>query len=328
MSPLILLLGDSHVMNWLSAFAEVRRRRGWTLTGLSRRSCLASPVTKKYKELFPRDGGSSVPCRTWLANAVAFIADQKTTAVFLTSVTKYQHYHQAFGNGAEDALKEATKHVERTIAEIRAAGIDVLAMKESPYIEDDVPTCLASAVQRLREGNAIAACTRQAADCLQDGPLNRAAKNMKIKMLSFDDAFCSVDGICPPIIGNVLAYRDQHHLAKTFAKTLELLERRIRSRAGANVMVISLYCFPPSVIIVREEDYRPRPRVPTVPVPRVPTTCNSLSDIRVHPIQTPLTRPLACLCRDWYISDALGLGRRNKGRGLSTSFLVYLRWVR
>ena len=227
-SPLILLLGDSHVMNWLPAFAEVRRRRGWTLTGLSRRSCLASPVTKKYKELFPRDGGSSVPCRTWLANAVAFIADQKPTAVFLTSVTKYQHYHQAFGNGAEDALKEATKHVERTIAEIRAAGIDVLAMKESPDIEDDVPTCLASAVQRLGEGNAIAACTRQAADCLQDGPLNRAAKNMKIKMLSFDDAFCSVDGICPPIIGNVLAYRDQHHLTKTFAKTLApALERRI-----------------------------------------------------------------------------------------------------
>jgi len=224
-SPHIVLLGDSHVLHWLPVFAAVGRRQGWRVTGLSRSSCLIA--TGDHKGSFALNGASDVPCRTWLANALAFIADQRPTAVVLTAWSGYHHFNKAFKD-SPDALEEASKGVERTIAAIQATGVNVLAIKETPRAAHDIPTCLASAVQRLGEGNATTACTMQAADCLKDGPLNRAARVEKTKLLSFDDAFCSADGACAPIFGNVLAFRDKHHLTKTFGMTLApSLERRI-----------------------------------------------------------------------------------------------------
>ena len=38
-------------------------------------------------------------------------------------------------------------------------------------------------------------------------------------MLDFSDYFC-VDGTCPAVVGNVLVYRDKHHISDTYMRTL------------------------------------------------------------------------------------------------------------
>ena len=49
-----------------------------------------------------------------------------------------------------------------------------------------------------------------------------------LHLLDFDDAFCDDSGACPPIIGNVIVYRDAHHLTATYAESLgPALRRRL-----------------------------------------------------------------------------------------------------
>lgn len=130
---------------------------------------------------------------------------------------------------SDDALKEAAKGVGRTIAAIRAAGVNVLAIKETPVSEQDIPSCLATAMQSFDQGNATKACMNRETDSLKDGPFNLAVKaDKQTKNVSFYDAFCNDDGMCTPVVGNVLAYRDKQHFTHTFAKTLApALERRL-----------------------------------------------------------------------------------------------------
>jgi hypothetical protein len=46
-----------------------------------------------------------------------------------------------------------------------------------------------------------------------------AAREPRVDVLDFSDQFCA-DGFCPAVIGNVLVYRDKHHVSDTYIRTL------------------------------------------------------------------------------------------------------------
>lgn len=116
------------------------------------------------------------------------------------------------------------------------AGIPVLAMKGTPTMKDNVPTCLSKELARMGGSANITACSVPRSEGLRKRMLpghyrystDEAARMYPIlRLLSLDDILCP-GGMCPPVIGNVPVYQDQHHLTIAFAQTLaDALERKL-----------------------------------------------------------------------------------------------------
>jgi hypothetical protein len=49
-------------------------------------------------------------------------------------------------------------------------------------------------------------------------------------LIDINDAFC-IDGLCPPVVGGVLIYRDNQHVTATYARSLaERFQRELAQR--------------------------------------------------------------------------------------------------
>lgn len=136
-----------------------------------------------------------------------------------------------------DAFALATAEAARSdVRPVTAPGLGRHAanyMKRAAIARSSMmdEACLSSAVARVLV-DAVAACTSKAADVLSsDGALILASRQCpELRLISFDDAFCAVDGPCPPVIGNVVVYRDAHHMTATYSATLApALSRRLRA---------------------------------------------------------------------------------------------------
>jgi len=106
---------------------------------------------------------------------------------------------------------------EGTVREVRTlldAGLDVAAIKHTPWRLEDPPNCLS------RPGATVADCSGTREQVILEGPLVLAARmEPRLRLLDFDDAFCKGDA-CPVVIGNVVVNRDVNHLTATFARSL------------------------------------------------------------------------------------------------------------
>ena len=56
----------------------------------------------------------------------------------------------------------------------------------------------------------------------------------RVEVLDFSDHFC-MGGTCPAVVGNVLVYRDKHHISDTYMGTLApVFGQRIEKALAAN----------------------------------------------------------------------------------------------
>ena len=63
----------------------------------------------------------------------------------------------------------------------------------------------------------------------RDDPQVFAANTLDdtVQLLDMSDRFCA-EGVCSPVVGNVVVYRDSHHMTASYAQLLaEELEERI-----------------------------------------------------------------------------------------------------
>jgi peptidoglycan/LPS O-acetylase OafA/YrhL len=100
--------------------------------------------------------------------------------------------------------------------QLAAHGIRVVAVRESPEPGRNIPDCLS------RPGNDAAACTTPTSKAiLTDTALQQAVAKMRggAELMDLNSLICE-PASCPPIIGNVVVYRDTHHLTQTYITSL------------------------------------------------------------------------------------------------------------
>ena len=213
--PQVVLLGDSHAAHWFPALTAAAKIHGWTATSVLKNGCMpmnASAVGVKAA------GPTWPACQAWFLRAVQWVLAEKPAAVIFCSASHYK----TGGSLAESHARQASG-VVAVAQQIRAQGVPVLAIKHTPLLKLAAPVCLESAERRGEDiQEAMAACSAAASDALPDErALNLAARQMPgLHLLNFDDAFADSSGQCPPVIGNVVVYRDQHHLTSSYSKTL------------------------------------------------------------------------------------------------------------
>ena len=208
----LVLFGDSHAMQWISAMRKVADAQGWRLVTVVKPGCAASDINP-HNLAVPSD-----PCKVWRAQAIEKITQLAPFAVVMAS------YNGATIRGSTPLMpaEEVGAGTRSILRRLRSAGIGVVVLRDSPLPPFNVPACLARAVGREHAGSDP--------PCQFDAPqaLNASAFEAErtageglsnVYYLDMDDLICP-GASCPAVQDGRIVYRDDNHLAGSYAETL------------------------------------------------------------------------------------------------------------
>lgn len=203
--PLLLLIGDSHAAQWHSALSELAKERNLRLVSMTKSSC---PFIEGTVQLDSRDRPYTA-CKEWNDNLRDYIAAEKPAAVVTSTLSTYTM------SGATSGPKDFTMSVSEAWSWANAQGVPVISIVDTPYMATSVPGCLAENPQQPQS------CATPSASALAGSGLEQEAASglQKVFVLDMTDLICP-GATCQPIIGNVLVYRDQHHLSDSYVRSL------------------------------------------------------------------------------------------------------------
>lgn len=200
----LALAGGSHAEMWISALDAIGKRNHFKVRTYLKMGCPLST------ELVPKQNGVPYPqCHQWVQDVMKRVIADKPDAVF-TNSTRPRDYQP--GDWTPDDYLPI-------FDEFIAAGIPVLGMRDTPWPHNadgpiDTPTCLANG------GTAEECGTRRArALSATDPALEVAATRPMFHPLDLSNGVCTAD-LCPAIAGNIIVYKDWHHLSATYVRSL------------------------------------------------------------------------------------------------------------
>jgi hypothetical protein len=215
----VALVGDSMAGDWFAPLKQIAAERHWELVTELHSVC---PLTATMM-VTPDIGGPYTACHAW---GGAVMRDLETTIrpnVVITS--DYPGLatpaDPSGGTAAQEAIGDG---MESYWQQLRAGGASVVAIKESPDMIINIPDCVAN------NPRSLGTCSIPAAKALKpDLPTvyGTAAAHGTVPLVDMNSLLCGPVS-CPPVVGNVLVYQDNHHLTSTYAlTTAPYLERRL-----------------------------------------------------------------------------------------------------
>ncbi len=222
-SHTVVLLGDSHAAQWLTALGDIGERLQWKVVLLGKTGCPAAWVNfhRAYQSSTQRLIGPPADCLQWLDNAIARINETQPDLVILASCNGCEYMVDADGDVLTRSVWGAG--LEETLRRITPPDTRKAVLGDIPRLKGSVD-CLA-----LHQDNVQ--------DCAEPvGPVTAATYNdiersvAEAAGLAFIDVtpwFCG--SVCSPIIGNIVVYTNDYHVTSTYAKHLSgELERVLR----------------------------------------------------------------------------------------------------
>ncbi|GHD21721.1 acyltransferase [Nocardiopsis kunsanensis] len=215
----VLVVGDSHAAQWVPALDRVGDERGWRVVSLTKSACAFTAVPVRWN-----DGSDYEECEQWNAAVMEELAGMEPDVVFSSAsrnVTPQDPGDDAAGVLADGLVRqweEAARHTDRLVA-----------MRDTPVTDRDVFECLEE------HNDDLSQCSVPREVAFEDvDPQVQAARAMEddVHLLDMSDLFCG-DDRCAPVIGNVVVYRDYHHMTASYSQMLsEELAERIEQVTG------------------------------------------------------------------------------------------------
>ncbi|MFD6445129.1 acyltransferase family protein [Promicromonospora sp. NPDC060204] len=189
----VLVAGGSHTYQWAPALTELGEQNGWRVLLAGKGQC------RVRLDAVPTDD-----CARWSANLLAEAVELDPDAVFVTGTHTY-----------EDAPEVVLPAEVAAWQQLDAAGIPVVTIRDNPRFEWSPPNCVSS------HGRDAARCVLDRSEVFADRNPVPAYPGMPASAAHVDlsDLICEPES-CPPVIGNVLVYRDGSHLSATYVGTL------------------------------------------------------------------------------------------------------------
>ena len=238
----VVLFGDSHAAHWFPALERIASEERWRLVSLTKSGCPSVDVA--IRDL--RIGRRYVECETWRHNSLARIQMLRPSLVVLTNAHDYVEPSAAdpfdptadpLNTGAELAIARTSADwlagLQRTLRTLGGFGLQTVVLRDSPWPRFDVPTCLARQAWRpwlYPDGCRFARGLGIRQDIVQaEDRAVSASRNVSIVDLS--SAICRQE-TCDTTRGDVVMYRDHHHLTARFSTTLApVLAVQLKRRA-------------------------------------------------------------------------------------------------
>jgi hypothetical protein len=205
----VAVVGDSVVNEWISGIVAAGRPRGWQIVTELHSRCAWSATMMV-------NSGQSVPytsCYDW---GRAVLHDLLTTIrpdVVVTSDRPVlgTPQHLTPGQDSRTQIGDGMLPYWRTLL---AHHIAVVPIRESPEMGFDVPQCLA--VRTVQQCTVAADVT-----IAPDLPTVVATRQLDgaVQLVDMNPVICP-HGSCPPVVGNIVKFRDKHHLTATYVDSI------------------------------------------------------------------------------------------------------------
>ncbi|SLM88494.1 acyltransferase family protein [Brachybacterium nesterenkovii] len=198
--------GNSHVQQFMGSLEPLARDRSWQLT---------RPTIGGCDYLLEQ---ASQECVVWNEQMRELLVERPPDAVVLqaTLIRREDGDREVPMPGYAEAGQFLLDH-----------GIDVIAIRDAPRWPYQVPECVHA------NGEDSPACTMPRSEMYEaTAPFAPLQQTTEARIFTIDpvDAFCP-DGVCRPVIGNVLVFFDDNHPTRAFETTLAPeVERQLRDQ--------------------------------------------------------------------------------------------------
>ncbi|WP_316527747.1 acyltransferase family protein [Kitasatospora brasiliensis] len=198
----IVLLGDSHAGQWISAALALAEQRHWALEVLVKPGCPLATLTVRNNVL----GRTFEECDRWRENTLTRLTSgPRPRLVLMAGLNRY------------GSRQERTEGWTRTLDRLTALGAPLAYLGDTPMPGKDIPTCLAASDGRS-DACFFPRDTAFEPDPLLDGGL---AARYGVRTLDLGPLLCPGTGpSCPAVLEGVVLYRDTGHITDTLARVL------------------------------------------------------------------------------------------------------------
>ncbi|GAA1109652.1 acyltransferase family protein [Nesterenkonia jeotgali] len=188
----IVLAGGSHAGHWHNAWIILAERHNWEVLVSTKGGCVFRA----------NDPAQPSTCDDW-NDAFPEMLQARAPDLVVTPGTAIprEDGEEEVHDGAPDRWKEITR-----------TGTDLLLLRGTPRAEANIPDCLA-------EGGDELTCAPDFGKYAERDPLSQLDLPENTYSMDLTEHFCPQEQ-CSAIIGNVLVYRDSHHLTNEYVETM------------------------------------------------------------------------------------------------------------
>nr|WP_276202962.1 acyltransferase family protein [Jiangella muralis] len=208
----IALAGDSHAAQWQPALDVLGERYGWRIETYTKSSCGFFSV-----EVTTAAGAPYTSCRDWNEALLDRLTGPDRPDLVVTSGSNsyrvWEDGRELDDDASADRLADGLRDSWQAV---RDAGVELVVLENTPWLEQDPAECVSAKPDRLTE------CAQPRADAVEKaGDEQRVAAGQlgNVDVVDLNRAICPTDE-CPAVIGNVVVWRDDHHLTATYARSL------------------------------------------------------------------------------------------------------------
>ncbi|PRZ18896.1 acyltransferase family protein [Nesterenkonia sandarakina] len=197
----IMLAGGSHAGHWHNAWIVLAEKHNWEVLVSTKGGCVFRA----------NDPAEPSTCDEWNDQFPEVLAERESDLVVTPGTAIPQ----------EDGDEEIHDGAPERWEEITDTGSDLLLMRGTPRTEENIPDCLADGGDEL-------VCAPEFGKFADTDPLSQIELPENTYSLDLTEHFCPEEK-CSAIIGNVLVYRDSHHLTNEYVETMvPHLERELQ----------------------------------------------------------------------------------------------------
>ena len=192
----IALVGGSHAAHWMPALDLVAREKGWRVVIYTKHLC-------PFTAVVPGEPEQDHWCREWNEATLRILLEDRPELIITISTR---------GSGGQEHVPEGYL---RRWEQLHAAGLQVVGLRDTPWMKFWVPECLGL------KGNDHATCSQKRSVVLADfDPADTVRSRVPyVHFIDMSEYFCDAS-LCPPVVGNVIVYRDDSHITAAYSRTL------------------------------------------------------------------------------------------------------------
>lgn len=196
----VVLFGDSHAHQWLTALDELSVKRKWELNVITQAGCPAPTIAAR-----PGDTGrfSQDYCINWRNEQIDHIVSLRPKIIVFSSSNQYIPF-----------IDELIESWDKSLSRLAASGAKLVYLRDTPHPQQSIPDCVSSA---LDDWSRCAFPLPTKVDPVIAGQLRSALPQLTV--IDLNGYFC--DGsVCPAVRNGIMLYRDESHLSNTAVKAL------------------------------------------------------------------------------------------------------------
>jgi len=203
-------IGDSHVAALVPALETVARQLRWRIDVAAKDACYWTTSTQNVGANF----AARETCQRWKSSLNRhLLASDPYAAIIVTHRVGAYQPDAAPGETREATIVRGLVESWKTQAE---RGTRIVAIVDNPSAHPRSGTCVA---RHLLHANEFCSSSRARALGSFDGHIAATQALPGSALIDFSDTYCD-DTTCPAVIGNVIVYRDDNHITRTFSLTL------------------------------------------------------------------------------------------------------------